>query len=227
MLRSEIFISEEKQLRVTHLILDYEPLSCIFQDVGQAIRAGDPRLARLDVSKSRFLARRDFPPVKLPIQHVPQKVAALMEETASIPLSLEAKIYQFHLEEEGEMPKRLVELSDSEADLDRFYVAHSLRLIPVLGSSNDKDVHHKRIKMMGTQKYLKESCYHRIECTVTIFLATFMLMRPLDSVVLATTTHKKLERVSDRTNTQVRLQMINKCRIKMGQKEIYNVRDPP
>ena len=54
-----------------------------------------------------------------------------------------------------------------------------------------------------------------------------MLMRPLDSVVLATTTHKKLERVSDRTNTQVRLQMINKCRIKMGQREIYNVRDPP
>ena len=97
----------------------------------------------------------------------------------------------------------------------------------LLGNSGDKDVHHKRIRMMETQKYLKESCYHRIECTVTIFLATFMLMRPLDSVVLATTTHKKLERVSDRTNTQVRLQMINKCRIKMGQREIYNVRDPP
>ena len=37
LLRSEIFISEDRQLRAAHLILDYEPLSGIFQDVGQAI----------------------------------------------------------------------------------------------------------------------------------------------------------------------------------------------
>ena len=29
------------------------------------------------------------------------------------------------------------------------------------------------------------------------------------------------------TDTQVRAQMINKCRIKIGRKELYNVRDPP
>ena len=44
---------------------------------------------------------------------------------------------------------------------------------------------------------------------------------------LGTTTHKKLESVSDGTGTQVRAQMINKCRIKMTQRELYNVRDPP
>ena len=33
--------------------------------------------------------------------------------------------------------------------------------------------------------------------------------------------------VSDGTNTQVVVQMINKCRIKIVQKELYNVRDPP
>ena len=30
LLRLEIFVSEDGQLRATHLILDYEPLSCIF-----------------------------------------------------------------------------------------------------------------------------------------------------------------------------------------------------
>ena len=33
------------------------------------------------------------------------------------------------------------------------------------GSSSDKDGHHKHIRMKKTQKYLVESCYHRIECT--------------------------------------------------------------
>ena len=80
--------------------------------------------------------------------------------------------------------------------------------------------------MMGTQKYLRESCYHRIECTAATFLATFMLRRPLNSATLATTTHRKPERVSDGTSTQVRAQMINKYRIKIAQRELYNVRDP-
>ena len=71
LLRSEIFISEDGQLRATHLILDYDPLSRIFQDVGQAIRVGDSRLARIDVSKPGFLSRRDLPPVELPIQRTP------------------------------------------------------------------------------------------------------------------------------------------------------------
>ena len=92
MLRSEILISEDEQLRAAHLILDYKPLSRTFQDVGQAIRAGDSRLAHIDVSKLGFLARRDLPSVKLPIQRVPQEVVALREETASTHLSLEAKI---------------------------------------------------------------------------------------------------------------------------------------
>ena len=43
LLKLEIFISEDMQLRVVHLILDYEPLSRTFQDAGQAIRAGYPR----------------------------------------------------------------------------------------------------------------------------------------------------------------------------------------
>ena len=88
----------------------------------------------------------------------------------------------------------------------------------LLGNSSDKDVHHKHIRMMGTQKYLRESYYHSIECTAATFMAAFMLRRPLNNVALATTTHRKSERVSDWTDTQVRAQMIKKCRIKMAQR---------
>ena len=78
-----------------------------------------------------------------------------------------------------------------------------------------------------TQKYLRESCYHHIKCIAATFLAAFMWRRPLNSTVLATTTHKKLKKVSDGTGIHVRAQMINKCRIKMVQRELYNVRNPP
>ena len=65
-----MFISEDGQLQAAHLILDYEPISRVFQDAGQAIRAGDPRLNRIDVFVPEFLARRDLPPIVLPTQHV-------------------------------------------------------------------------------------------------------------------------------------------------------------
>ena len=48
----------------------------------------------------------------------------------------------------------------------------------LLGSSSDKDVYHERPRMREPQKYLRESYYHRIECTAATFLAAFMLRRP-------------------------------------------------
>ena len=44
----------------------------------------------------------------------------------------------------------------------------------LLGSSNDRDVRHKRTRKMGTQKYLRENFYHRIECSVANSLAALM-----------------------------------------------------
>ncbi|KAL0014327.1 hypothetical protein SO802_001396 [Lithocarpus litseifolius] len=61
------------------------------------------------------------------------------------------------------------------------------------------------------------------KCRSAIFLAVFMWRRPLNSAALATTTHKKPKRVSDVTGTQVRAQMINKCRIEMDSQWLYNV----
>ena len=49
---------------------------------------------------------------------------------------------------------------------------------------------------------------------------------PLNNAILANATHRKPKRVSDGTGTQVRAQMINKCKIKIAQRGLYNVRDP-
>ena len=107
LLRSKKFVSEDRQLRAVHLILGYEPLLRIYQDTGQAMRAGNPRLARIDISKPGFLARRDLPPVVLPAQlNLPQFVVLLQQvPLATVPvakgvassshLSLEEKIDRF------------------------------------------------------------------------------------------------------------------------------------
>ena len=84
------------------------------------------------------MARRDLLPIELPIQRIPQEVATPREETTSTHLSLKAEIGQFHLEEEGEVPERPVELSDSEADFDRFSATHSPRLIVARIDANSK-----------------------------------------------------------------------------------------
>ena len=42
------------------------------------------------------------------------------------------------------------------------------------GSSNDRDVRHKRTRKMGTQKYQRESCYYCIKYYVANSLAALM-----------------------------------------------------
>ena len=56
LLRSEIFVSKDQQLRAVHLIFDFEPISRTFQEISHAIRAGDPQINCIDVSKPDFLA---------------------------------------------------------------------------------------------------------------------------------------------------------------------------
>ena len=45
----------------------------------------------------------------------------------------------------------------------------------ITGSSIDKDVHYERTKGMEVRKYLRESCYHCIECSVVNSLGTLMM----------------------------------------------------
>ena len=44
----------------------------------------------------------------------------------------------------------------------------------VLGSSIDKGMYYERIGEMGARKYLRESCYHRIECFTANTLAALI-----------------------------------------------------
>ena len=122
-LRFEVFVSEDRQLRVVHLILDFKPLSDKSQDVGNVIRAGDPRLARINVSVPGFLARKGVVQVKLPSHRAPLEVMVLREETASSHLSLKAKIDQFQLEKDREEQGEIViQVSDLGEELDIFSV---------------------------------------------------------------------------------------------------------
>ena len=63
--RSQIFVNDDGQLRAVHLILDFEPISRSFLEVGNSIRANDYRLARIDVSRPSFLASHDLPPATI------------------------------------------------------------------------------------------------------------------------------------------------------------------
>ena len=75
-------MNDDGQLRLAHLILDYEPISRTFLDVGNSIRANDYRLARIDMSRPSFLAPHDLPPVDHP---VPQGIPLAAQPFQQVP----------------------------------------------------------------------------------------------------------------------------------------------
>ena len=99
---SEVFVNEDRQLRAVHLILDFQPISDIFQEVGHVIRVGNHRLCKIDVFIPKFLAREDIVPTGIPLVPTLPEAAAPRKEIASSCLSLEEEIDQFYLEEEKE-----------------------------------------------------------------------------------------------------------------------------
>ena len=121
-------MSEDRRLHVVHLILDFEPISRVFQEIGHTIRAGDPQINRIDVSKPNFLARKDLHPVRLPVQQIPppfiiplQQVpleapVVVEEEIASSRLSLEEEIDQFCFVEDVGPSEKPVDISNSETE---------------------------------------------------------------------------------------------------------------
>ena len=130
LLRSQIFVHDDEQLRAVHLILDYEPISNIFQEVGNAIKTNNYRLARIDVSRPHFLVAHDLPPVNHPIPHgvplaaqpiqqVPLGIAVVEERTASSS-SLEEEIDKFQFEEEETQGVKAVFISESEEETDEY-----------------------------------------------------------------------------------------------------------
>ena len=167
LLRLEILVSEDGQLRAAHLILDNEPQSHIFQDVGQAIRVGSSRLAQIDVSKRGFLAQRDLPPVALPIpqnfppaaqplpQNLPEVAAFPEDKIASSRLSLEEEIDKFHFEEEDNPRAPLINISDTDGESDRNSGVHTLILV-IARPDNSSDEEEDSMALNKGNKSLRE-----------------------------------------------------------------------
>ncbi|XP_030939491.1 uncharacterized protein LOC115964292 [Quercus lobata] len=120
-------------------------------DVGHSIRACSPRLARIDVSKLRFLARDDLrpivllgiqnpqPAVQLLPQDNPEVAACVEEESESSRLSLEDEIDKFYFEEDI-LKAALIELSDVEGEQDRNSVVSAPLIIACSENSSDEEV---------------------------------------------------------------------------------------
>ena len=123
------------------MILDFEPISKVFQEIGHAIRAGDPRINRIDVSKPNFLARDDLPPVRLPIHQIPpplviplqqvplEATVAAEEEITSSWLSLEEEIDQFRYVEDEGPSKKPMDILDSEIESVNLSSIHPKQLV--------------------------------------------------------------------------------------------------
>ena len=117
-------MNDNGQLRAAHLVFYYKPLSRSFQDVSNAIRANDYRLAHIDVSRPRFLAPHDLPPIDHPvpqgvplaahpIQQMPLEQAVAQEGITSSS-SLEEEIDKFQFEEETQGVEAIVILEAKE-----------------------------------------------------------------------------------------------------------------
>ena len=144
LLRSQIFVNDDGQLRAVHLILDFEPISRSFLDVGNSIRADDYHLARIDVSRPGFLASHDLPPVDHPIpQEIPfatqplQQVPlgeAIIGERAASSSSLEHEIDRFKFEEEA------ILISEAEERADEYSCVQTpARIVTYIGDSSDEE----------------------------------------------------------------------------------------
>ena len=122
-------MNDDEQFQAAHLILDYKPISRTFLDVGNAIRANDYHLARIDVSRPHFLSPHDLPPVDhlipqgIPLaaqllQQVPLGQVVAEEGTASSS-SLEEEIDKFQFEEEETQVEAIV-ISEAEEETDKY-----------------------------------------------------------------------------------------------------------
>ena len=67
----------------------------------------------------------------------------------------------------------------------------------------------------------------RIKCKEPTFSAALMWRRQANSVTLASATHRKIRWMSDGTDTQVKVQMVNKCKVLINLRRLYKRRKSP
>ena len=123
-------------------------------------------MARINVSKPRFLARRDLPPiprlvlqnplpVALPLPQATLDAATIpVEGVASSRLSLEEEIDKFHFEEEKILRAPLICISDAKAESDRSSGIHNPYLI--LACPEDSDEEEENMALNKGNKSLRD-----------------------------------------------------------------------
>ena len=122
--------------------MDFEPISRVFQDIDHAIKAEDPRINRIDISKPTFSAQDNLPPIRLLVQQIPPQlvvplqqvpleasVATADEEIAFSRLSLEEEIDQFRFVEDVGPSEKPVDISDSKTDSVDISFVHPRQLV--------------------------------------------------------------------------------------------------
>ena len=117
-LKAEVFVLTNRQLRAAHLILDYIPISKGFQAPKCVIKAKDPHLQRISVAAPGFLITGPIPEGTLSIGSIPEgipKVALPPQHTAEEGTSSHPSIIK-----EEEEKEEIVEVSDSEDEFDVF-----------------------------------------------------------------------------------------------------------
>ena len=117
-LQAEVYVNKsDGELRATHLILRYNPISCAFQAPTCVIRARDPRLHRISVAYEGFVVPQGIPlPRYLPLTE-PLPVSTLPIGATSPP----PPIFQVEEEEEAEQEEQgFVDLTVSTDDYEIF-----------------------------------------------------------------------------------------------------------
>ena len=110
-LKAEVFVHSDNQLRVVHIILGYTPISKTFQVTKCVIKARDPCLHRISVAALGFL----FPyPILEGILTTTPILEGVPKVEASIsrPINKEEEKVKEKENEEGE----IFEVSDSKGD---------------------------------------------------------------------------------------------------------------
>ena len=84
----------------------------------------------------------------------------------------------------------------------------------LLGNSTDRDVNYERTGGMKAQKYLRESCYHHIECSVANSLAALMRKWSLNSVFQPYSYPRRLQKDADGTRINMS-DLLSTCKVKI------------
>jgi len=114
MLKSEIFVHKDEQLKAAHLILGYEPLLSSFQSPKYVIKVRDPRLHQINIVVPGFLVTSPNPEG---VQQIKLSFQCIAEEATPSQSTIK--------EEEKE---ERVEVSNSKNDFKVFNQPQSLEV---------------------------------------------------------------------------------------------------